>query len=560
MKLRLNAFLLREGVTPVDALTDAARAKADTYRLIAGQLVPMGAAEPFEPGEEQVAVTLYEHPTQPPPWQRFVAAALPLTSFAGASRSSAAIIFCSAPDDDEHGSEIRWIAWCFGAGFRLIRKTKTDPRFGLLIALNTASPAGAGSPRLRNLEYRVQAPYFQQAGHRAAADIPVEGFRVDVDSDLVSAAGAHTSDPVFGDVSGGRSVQFKQDVDDVEDLKALSATALRKWRAISYKDAFRWVDNIIPVADEALVVELREKVLGFLQASPIPNHVDVLIPDDLVGLRDERIAEYVAFPRERGAKEGRRTLTVEMVAGLVKSLEGKHPGSALDSELRFFDASKEFLGSVTVLECLTAELHVGQEVYVVNDGDFYVVDPTFVERVDAAMNDVHLSDISLPCYGGGTEPQYIEKLRHGHGSDFAVVDRALLYVDGETPVEACDVVSRSGALIHLKRKGRSSVFSHLCFQASSSCVLLKASQAAQDQLLTLATSSGARGDLIRDVSSNLDPIRVGGGVEVVFGLLGKWGTRTLRDLPLVSKVSLSQSVRRITQLGFRPTALLIDRC
>lgn len=165
----------------------------------------------------------------------------------------------------------------------------------------------------------------------------------------------------------------------------------------------------------------------------------------------------------------------------------------------------------------------------------------------------------MPCYDGGTEPEYIQKLRSDPGDHFAVLDRSYLFVEGESAVEACDAISRDGALIHLKRKGKASPFSHLCFQASSSCALLRWSSSAQDQLLNFVRSSGASSIAIGEIEQSIERI-ARGDAEVVFGLLGKWGTRTLRHLPLLSKISLTQSVRRINELGFRPRGQLIDRC
>jgi uncharacterized protein (TIGR04141 family) len=205
-------------------------------------------------------------------------------------------------------------------------------------------------------------------------------------------------------------------------------------------------------------------------------------------------------------------------------------------------------------------MRLGDEIFVAYDGDFYRVDRSFVDRIDAAILRIPMSSPSLPCYDGGAEPAYIDKIRSERAADFAVLDRALLRVEGESPVEACDIISRSGALVHLKRKGKSSVFSHLCFQAAASCSLLRSSPDAQDQLVELVGNSGAPPALASDIKGSLEGISGGSGIEVVFGLLGKWGSRTLQHLPLLSKIALAHTVRRTDQMGFHSTALLVDRC
>ena len=71
--------------------------------------------------------------------------------------------------------------------------------------------------------------------------------------------------------------------------------------------------------------------------------------------------------------------------------------------------------------------------------------------------------------------------------DFILLDRALIELPGEYGVEVSDLVSSSGALIHVKRKGKSSVLSHLFLQAANSCELLRRSPPARDQFMTLAS-------------------------------------------------------------------------
>jgi hypothetical protein len=60
-------------------------------------------------------------------------------------------------------------------------------------------------------------------------------------------------------------------------------------------------------------------------------------------------------------------------------------------------------------------------------------------------------------------------------------------------------VSRSGALVHLKRKGKSSVLSHLFLQAANSCELLRRSARARDELGRLVRAKGCSPTLVDDI-------------------------------------------------------------
>lgn len=562
MRLPLNAFLLREGAQPSRSLTQSATAHTQFWAWRSGRFVELGLERPAPSGtgDGSILLALFRRPTRAPSWQRFLEQHRGLDDLGGGGPSMGAVVYCGIRPSGSSG--LRWIAWCFGSGSRILRRTIVDPRFGLLTALNTLSiPAsghtsGAG-PRLRNVQYRVTAPYFQQAGHRAARDIPVEGFRLDTTADLLAAAGGPSSDSIFGEVLGGRSLRFRSDVNSVEDLSTLSDAAFRRWQTGSYRTSFGWVDNISPVYDESLLQNLLQELRDRLLDQPIPHFVDALLPDDLLSPDDDRSIQYIAYPGERATTVSRTTLSPQMLANVVRKAEEKGSDSGLYSMLRFLDSAHGSVGDATVLECIAAELSLGDQKFAVYDGDFYLIDPDFLARINLELDNLPDSEVDLPCYKGGAEGTYSSNLS---SEDFVVLDRALLRPEGETPVEACDAIDGMGRLIHLKRKGKSSTFSHLCFQASSSCQLLRRSTEAREQLTSLIDGAAAAEALRASIRNALAGLGNGAETEVTFGLLGKWGERKITSLPLLSKIALMQTARRIRELGFTPSFARVDIC
>jgi uncharacterized protein (TIGR04141 family) len=198
---------------------------------------------------------------------------------------------------------------------------------------------------------------------------------------------------------------------------------------------------------------------------------------------------------------------------------------------------------------------------VVCDGDFYQVDRTFVQRIDDELSRVPESDLALPCYRGGTEGSYNQSVGRADPEQFAVLDRSLIYLPDETGIEPCDLVGASGALVHVKRKGKSSVLSHLFLQAVNSCDALRWSPEAKAQLRDMIKARGVSPTLVASALHALDRLEQGGrDIEVVFAFLGDWRQRTITSLPLFSRVSLVQAARRIGQLGYQPSVKLIDIC
>jgi len=572
MRLQLNAFLLRQGIMPVGAISQSFMPHTEWAYWAGARLEWLDMIEDRDLLDAAVSgdvvVALLRRPTEAPAWQQFVEDVLGVVGLAGGSDSLGAIVFCATSDQ----SRIQWVTWCFGSGSRAMRKYAAEPRFGLVAALNTLAPdmgtlptAGGAvqstgpAPRLRELRYRTTTPYFQQTGHRAARDIPVEGFRVDRSSDLVSAVGGRSADPLLARVEGGRSLRFETDIEQVADLVKLSEEIVRRSRVNHYKAAFGWVDNITPVYDEALIEILRQRLLAEFRADPLPPTVDVLLPDDLLDIGDDRSIQYVLFPGERRQTASRMTLTPTLVSRyVVRSDDPADSSRVLDAEFRFLDEGHEPVGAPTLLECLCADLMVDGEQYMAYDGDFYKVDHTFAKGIDDQLGRLPESDLMLPSYRGETEGRYNERVGREYPEHFAVLDRSLVRLSGETGIEACDLLGASGALVHVKRKGKSSVLSHLFLQAVNSCAVLRRSAEAREQLKVMIEAHAASQALVVSALEELTRLEHGGdGVEVVFAFLGDWRHQTIMSLPFFSRVSLVQAARRISELGYRVSVKLV---
>jgi uncharacterized protein (TIGR04141 family) len=572
----LNAFLLKSGIDPLGAITDPVKYKPRICQWDGTSLIELEAAEELLQAavSGDMIVMFFRQPKAPPQWQVFFAQNFG-TEAQALSNSEGGIIFCAVKEAFPINPGIRWIAWSFGLGSRILSRSASDPRFGLLAALNMLvktpksddMPIEAGETlrqkpaQFRDLCYRTTAPYFQQTGHHAARDIPMEGFRIDRSADLVAAIGGRAQDfSLARSVLGGRSFRFRADVDDVDTLHDYSCKIVEASRLEHYRDTLPWIDNIKFVEDRELIQALRTKLVELLIRQPVPVNVDAILPDDLIEAEETRTIQYILFPQERLSNAATQNMSIDRIALHVRKNENdRSPTKSLDNTLRFADEASNQIGTATVLECICAEMELDTRLYMAYDGDFYRVDPTFVQAIDQEIAELPHTGITFPCYRGGTEPAYLERIRRDSPADFVVLDRALIRVEGEAGIEASDLVTPAGAMIHMKRKGKSSTLSHLFLQASNSCELLRRSMLARQQLADLVRRRCANkelADAINAQHAELLPHR--GEIEVVFAFLGMWRDRTIISLPLFSRISLLHESKRMKSLGFRPSVALIS--
>lgn len=560
MQLGVNAALLWRGIRPDKAFSTTSLPYVAFYVWTVNgpqEVDPDSVPDLFAAANAgDVFIALIQRSQELPDWQQFFQRVVGFQDFGTGSDSLGAIVFVAT--NDAVNKQLRWLAWCFGTGIRSLRRYAVEPRFGLLAALNAISIAtgediAGDSGRLQEVKYRVTAPYFQQASHRAAQVIPIEAFRVDPRSDLVTEAGGVTGDATFGAVLGGRSFRFATDVNDMSTLVALSNAVFQKAAGTAYKGSFAWVDNITPVSDESLIAKLRRALADFILMTPTPMDVDVMLPDDLPRLTDERPIRYVLYPHERAAKDGSLTFQI----GRVKELLRSAGVDALDADLRFLDTSRQELGTSTVLECLVADFMMDNEEYVVDNGSFYSVSLDFVQRVNDEITKVSQTSISLPPHNGELEGPYNARVAQIDPS-FILLDRQLIRLPGETTVEAADLLHTSGALVHVKLGARSSTLSHLFLQVQNSCELLRRSPAFRAEFA--ATAQRVASSMGRDPTGWVfeNPARPA-GPEVVFGFMGVWQGRTAVNLPLFSRVGLVQAVQRHHRAWFWRHAVLYRR-
>ncbi len=98
--------------------------------------------------------------------------------------------------------------------------------------------------------------------------------------------------------------------------------------------------------------------------------------------------------------------------------------------------------SWSIYRCLNAEVDFDQKKYILNDGDWYNIESSYVTEVDQFYKSIPDSKVALPPYDSKTEPEYLKVVVAG-SSDYALMDRKVVMVGGgRSRVEFCDLYSR----------------------------------------------------------------------------------------------------------------------
>lgn len=127
------------------------------------------------------------------------------------------------------------------------------------------------------------------------------------------------------------------------------------------------------------------------------------------------------------------------------------------------------------------------------------------------------------------------------------LDKQLISTGGPDRIELCDILTKSGTFIHVKKRGRSSTLSHLFAQGINSAELLLNDQAFLDDARTLVTKVNRRfrGAIPQELHARKQ-------ITIASVVLSRSRrTDTPHGLPFFSLVSLQAAARSLRNAGVR---------
>lgn len=220
-----------------------------------------------------------------------------------------------------------------------------------------------------------------------------------------------------------------------------------------------------------------------------------------------------------------------------------------------FSRSVDFDARWSLYQCLVAEQRIGVELFVLIEGRWFKVSESLVTDVDAFAASLPSAEIDLPsAMVGETEGAYNRRVVDENPSNLLLLDAHIKRPGGATSgIELCDVLSRDGEFVHVKRKSRSSTLSHLFAQGSVSAMTFISDGPFRDAIRKTIEQQIGEGmaspwlDLVPAGGLTLDRSRY----TVSFVVITNSSRPGTDWLPFFSKLNLMQHGRQLHNLGFR---------
>lgn len=439
-----------------------------------------------------------------------------------------------------------YFAFTFGSGRYLLRNDAWQRAYGLRTALNLIYPAGESrANKLVSVDAKRVSGEPVRSRHQAAHATAFETFDLDLFRDLLNRATGKPADPDRWGVrvTGGDALNFGTNR-SFGALGTICREVEQAHELRDYREHFAWLDHVRPVAEPDQIEQLEQTVADMLRTNAAQNFD--LAPPEIV---DWAVVDSFRFHYQSRTQTNHPELRLRDYLAGLKDLAQIDPGFLHRHKIRGIDASGASGPEWSVWRCLTGEFDFNGTTFVLDEGQFYVVEPEFMQQIDNDLAMLPESEVALPdAAPAQREKDYNIAAVGALQGQAILMDRELVRVDDRTePVEVCDLLSESRQLVHVKRHFGSSDLSHLFAQGLISAQLLQESSpfrvAAQDKISKV--SADPRFHIL-----NLDGITTS-DFEVVYAVVGPWNGRGLEALPFFSKINLRGTARQLQIRGFR---------
>jgi len=457
---------------------------------------------------------------KPPAWADFFDPYVKPSDFGEVSSSSAVLLVPVYK---------RWAALTFGQGRHLLSMNRFEDRFGLRVALNCID-----EEKVKTIDKQSFDAIGSHTLEQAAREANAREFGFDIERDILRAVTGTPRHSDFGRrLSGMEALNALVQV-ELNQLTRLLEIYHKKFFDTSYKTNFAWVDQIREITDSILETDLTNAVVKLLRKREFDDRCWLAIPD---------ILDWSQVSGFRYSQANRRPEVYDIdLRSFLDTVT--NPQDLTEDQLRnrsifCMDLNDQEIRHWSVFSCLYCELDYRGHSYVLNAGKWYLLDKDFVNQVDSAYAKLPKYSGSFAEYDDATEGEYNKRIVGKNRNEYYLMDRDLTYLGG--PIEFCDVFSKSKELIHIKRYGGSSNFSHLFYQGMVSAEYFQIDPAYRESVLRKLPKQ------FRIFKAESRPVFE--EYHVVFAIISPYSKEL--TLPFFSRVGIRHAVRRLQGFGYR---------
>lgn len=410
-------------------------------------------------------------------------------------------------------NELDKVVWalCWGVGWLLLDPTKIDIAFGQKVAIRLVDPNKLASITRKKLDERIKIDRLSIPSGDQIFGFDVEGFgeivtHLGAKADLESfAAGKECSIKGSDSLSmplGIKSGELIEDLDRIEEI--LSNNPIPELEMLEQLQAIKRNSPIFSRLEEEL-----EKALS----QPGKFRVSLSWPMQLIDSHSLQETYKVTGVHETSIKPGLPSL--DDVIRWVNKKDKLVPALSSIKITLFEDAEGKnpISRKIPLRKWIACELDIDENRFFLHEGEWYHMHEDYVKKLDKWIQDIFskIYPISLPDWRYD-EDEKAYNIRVAKSIGGQLFDRKLVNTSQRNRgFEACDILSSSGDLIHVKKSKDSSSLSHLFAQGANAVHILNYDQEAVKAFRDMITLPNIKRDwepqkLIFGICKEKEPI------------------------------------------------------
>ena len=424
----------------------------------------------------------------------------------------------------------------FGFGRHLLKEGVVEERFGLKVVLNSLDPSS-----LRSIHKTTLGAVPKHSYEQMSRDVEAADFGIDIEQDLVSSVTGKSRISIFGSIITGKDSLSGSARIDITNIQEMLSQCADRYVSHDYKSNFEWIDQIAEVRDKKLIDELSGILIDKLNKADL-SKVWMAVPE-VVDWSDVKGFRYLRV------KRGDLHSDLDMGDFLKAVDKPITPDTLKEPVFMISSSTDDQMDRWSAFRCTYAEVALGEEIYVLNNGKWYRIATSFTKQVQSDFDGVARSEITLPECTVAHEGDY-NKSAVAALPGACCMDRKLIpYGGGHSSIEFCDILTANKQLIHVKRYGGSSVLSHLFAQGTVSGEAFVSDPGFREKLNVKLPKAHK----LADTRSQPDAREY----EVIYGIISD--SENPLDIPFFSKVNLRNARRRLGSMGYKVAIKKIRR-
>lgn len=434
----------------------------------------------------------------------------------------------------------RIFAVAFGQGRHLLKTGALEENFGLYASMNSIDPL-----RIRSIDRKRFDAISRLTREQAIREVSILNFGLELDQDVLRSVTGRPSDEAIGKRFTGRDSLSVAVPAELSDLPALMDRYFAKARETTYRQTFPGVGNIEEVRESVRREGLDLKLIERIRSRNF-DRMWLAVPDLL------EWADMAGFTYS-GARDAERHDDIAFEAYLAQLNDPDALSLAMLKRHKVTchrESTDGVIDDWPIYRCIYAEMDWDDGTYILDNGKWYRVDRDLVSLVNREIRDIPQTSVQFPAYRHlEEESKYNARFAASNPTRYALMDqKSIRRGGGQSQIEFCDVFTKNGVMIHVKRYRGSHVMSHLFAQGIVPATALMWDEMFRKDLnRKLPATHKLRNPLNKPSPSNY---------EVAYAIASKAPGQLI--LPFFSRVILRNSYRQLVSYGFRVTCTKID--